>query len=427
MATKLFMKQFQSSANLTNQFASNPTYSYASVTAQVLTFITSITNTVASGTKIQCTKTAGGAILQFISPPLAAAVTISGTITNNCWALESNNLANAGMRCIHSRWSDGTVISDTSKGVELTTSAAVQNWTDAAPTSTIIGVNDRIVITWYVTNVGTMGGSQTVTLDYGGKTAAADGDTWVQFTENITFQTEAELVQFANQVFTSVSGNTVAASLPGISAAGNLLVVSGGLSVQSETMTIADDKVDTFTGFPGNPTNWGSVQREYFWYAQNIIGGSATTVTLTKSASNTNGRGVSVAEYGGMATSAFDASPSAPNTGTGTAITSNLTAVTAVPCELIVCIEDDLGVSVSAGTNFVKRQTNAEGQCMFDRSVQVGAAYQGLATLTTSVAWIMHVATFKWAVQPAAGHIQMENSLTGGIAQESTGDISLEY
>lgn len=167
---------------------------------------TGVTSTVASATEIQCTTaTSGGTVLEWISPQSpAGGWTLSGTVTFNLWAFESSTPANAGMRVrLFKRTAAGSVTEigggPFDKGTELPTAVAVQNWT-GTPTSTAFAEDDRLIVRAYVTNIGTMGGSRNVTLDYNGGTAAADGDTWVQLTENVTFKNEPINVTVAEAV-----------------------------------------------------------------------------------------------------------------------------------------------------------------------------------------------------------------------------------
>lgn len=132
----------------------------------------------------------GSGALEFTSAPLAGAVTISGTVTFNGWALESNMNANSGLQCVIERLGPtGSVIStvvNSERGAELGTSAAVQNWT-ASPTSTSFAKGDRIRVRWCANDAGgTMASGHTVTLRHNGATGGADGDTWVEFTETFS-------------------------------------------------------------------------------------------------------------------------------------------------------------------------------------------------------------------------------------------------
>jgi len=152
--------------------------------------VTGVVNTVASGTDIQWTKTAGGEALEFISPPLSAGFTLSGSMTFNIWALESAMAANCGGRARVYKYSGGveTLIlgGPHDDGVEFGTSDGVFNWT-GVPTSTAFAAGDRLIVKYYITNIGTMGGGETCTLNYAGVTAGASGDTYWTINENVTF------------------------------------------------------------------------------------------------------------------------------------------------------------------------------------------------------------------------------------------------
>src|SRR5262245_415177 len=193
MATKLFLREsdhYQSTG-------SEPIHDMLITAGSSLT--TGVVNTTASGTEIQWTKTAGGAVLTFLSPPLAAGFTLAttDTMTFNLWAFESNASANCGVRVrVYKVQRDGLTGgqevngSPFNKGTELGTSAAVQNWTGTVGANMTFVENDRIMIRVYITNIGTMGGSFTCTLDYDGGSGGADGDSWFQLNNNVTFKTE---------------------------------------------------------------------------------------------------------------------------------------------------------------------------------------------------------------------------------------------
>src|SRR3972149_511595 len=138
--------------------------------------VTGVVDSIAGGTQIQWTKTLGGELLEFISPPLSAGFPLSGTMTFNIWALEFNIAANLG----------GGPYDD---GVEFGTSDGVFNWT-GVPTSTAFAAGDRLIVKYYITNVGTMGDNFDCTLNYAGVTAGASGDTYFQINENVTFDAE---------------------------------------------------------------------------------------------------------------------------------------------------------------------------------------------------------------------------------------------
>lgn len=141
----------------------------------------------------------GGSTVGWVSPPLRA-VTISSTMTMNIWASENNMNANYGASVIVWAWVASTntfnQLTSSADGVEynLTTRAAM-NWT-ATPTSRTLVDGDRIVISYRNAPVGTGASGFTINMSWGGTTAAADGDSYVRFTENL----EVYRVPVSNQI-----------------------------------------------------------------------------------------------------------------------------------------------------------------------------------------------------------------------------------
>jgi hypothetical protein len=149
-----------------------------------------VTATVASVTGPTNGLETGNPVNEWISAPLAAAVTISGTIRFNMCARESNAMANAGVGVVVQRLNNvGTVVStivDSVQGTELGTTNARRTWT-ATPTSTAMAVGDRFRIRVYFDDAGgTMVTGYTLTLTYDG-TNAAIGDSNVDFAETLSF------------------------------------------------------------------------------------------------------------------------------------------------------------------------------------------------------------------------------------------------
>src|SRR5207245_11800732 len=123
-------------------------------------------------------------------------------------------------------------------GSELGSTIAVHNC-PGTPTSTSFAVGDRIVVRWWINDAGgNMGSNKTVTTDYDGKTAAADGDTWVQFNENLSFQFEPEIIQNKNANVSSQSSVTVTVNSTG---AGHMLAVVIGTASPSTMVTSVHD------------------------------------------------------------------------------------------------------------------------------------------------------------------------------------------
>lgn len=122
------------------------------------------------------------------------AVTIAGAITKNFWMSESNMSANVGAQVIIDRC-DGTgafisTVQNSEKGTELPVGTrAAQNWNTGTVTSTDFSDGDYIRVRVYGNDVGTMASGHTFNCSSGGPTAAADGDSYVTFTETITAYT----------------------------------------------------------------------------------------------------------------------------------------------------------------------------------------------------------------------------------------------
>lgn len=187
MSTQLFLTAAASSLGGTGQKALSTSRGASSTSA--------ITNTVTSGTDIQCTDTAGGNALSWWWQ--VNAVTISGNITANVRGKESATTANAGAGLVIEHYDStgttllGTILSDRtipSTITEYTTSDAAKALAAVAPTSTVMAAGDWIKVTLKVRNVGTMShaAGETVTNTYSGPTSGAAGDTSVTFVDTIT-------------------------------------------------------------------------------------------------------------------------------------------------------------------------------------------------------------------------------------------------
>lgn len=132
----------------------------------------------------------GSRPFEFLSLPIAADVTISGTVTCNVWAGESSMNANVAINVLIERVDPtgqiASTILKTTRTTELGTSRTAQNFT-GTPTSTDMTKGDRIRVRVFGDDAGTMGSGFTFTMGYSGGSAGADGDTYVTFTENISF------------------------------------------------------------------------------------------------------------------------------------------------------------------------------------------------------------------------------------------------
>jgi hypothetical protein len=131
--------------------------------------------------------------IEWLTPPVDANVTIAGTITGNIWAAESNMSANVGIAFrvdkVAAATGTLTTIATSAGATEIdVTTRAVRNFT-ATPTSTALTKGDRLRIVIFGDDAGTMAAGFTFNASYAGTTAAADGDTYISFTETFGFQT----------------------------------------------------------------------------------------------------------------------------------------------------------------------------------------------------------------------------------------------
>ena len=144
--------------------------------------------------------TGASATYEWISPPLAADVTIAGTITANIWGRESAASVNAAINIVveviranalGTRNSNTLVqIVKSARTTEMavsTTANSVANFT-MTPTSTVVNRGDRLRIRVFGDDAGTMSASGTFGIGVAGPTAAANGDTYVTFTETFSFE-----------------------------------------------------------------------------------------------------------------------------------------------------------------------------------------------------------------------------------------------
>jgi hypothetical protein len=128
----------------------------------------------------------------WLTAPVAADATVSGSITFNVWAQESNMSANAAINVRLMRIGPTGALTEVHKTVrttELGFSGAntVQNWAET-PTSFTLNRGDRLMLVLFADDAGTMATGFTVTASYAGTTGAADGDTFVTLTETLSFE-----------------------------------------------------------------------------------------------------------------------------------------------------------------------------------------------------------------------------------------------
>ncbi len=151
--------------------------------------VTSATTTTGSGDDIQCTDTAGGTALKWITKPFQAAVTLATKAFLNIWAYEATAAANCNVACNlypYTTSEQAIFLDDDSIQTELTTSAAAQRYATVAVTSQAFAIGDRLVLKLFASNAGLTMGAVTggLVVDYDGPTPGADGDTFIDILEN---------------------------------------------------------------------------------------------------------------------------------------------------------------------------------------------------------------------------------------------------
>ena len=151
------------------------------------------TSTVAGTTLgVEITDTADP--MHWISPPVAADVTISGTVTGNVWAAETNMSANVAINFVLDviRATDNSIVQIV-KSANVTevavTTRAVNNFTATPGAGVTVNKGDRLRVRIFGDDAGTMAAGFLFHIGLGGPTAAADGDSWVQVNETVTFLT----------------------------------------------------------------------------------------------------------------------------------------------------------------------------------------------------------------------------------------------
>lgn len=168
-------------------------------------------------------------IAQYVSAPLASNVTISGTISGQIRALESNSAADLRSQCvIWVRKSDGT-----SRGTLVASdgSALTSEWdpttltnrhmplgSPVTPTSVAALATDRIVVEIGYRKHENATTSRTGTLRVGSpvgtdlpqdETTTADDDAWIEFADALSFTTNARITQLAVESLETASGHAL--------------------------------------------------------------------------------------------------------------------------------------------------------------------------------------------------------------------------
>ena len=157
---------------------------------------TAVVNAAVAGTEVQWTKTAGGALVQWVSGRVPAGGYTLGRVDVSVWAKENDALTNIGGRLrVFKRTSGGTETEigpgPFDDGVEFTTSDAEYTWT-ADVANTALSENDRVLVKLYITNIGVMAtGTGTLTFN---AADAATGDSFIAVYPAVTFKAEDQII-----------------------------------------------------------------------------------------------------------------------------------------------------------------------------------------------------------------------------------------
>jgi hypothetical protein len=130
------------------------------------------------------------------SGPLSADFTISGVITFNLWAFEGTMNANAGINAqiekIDGATGAITLIVKSAFATELGTSGTANNFTATPGAGVLCHRGDRLRVRVFAKDAGGTMAVDQFSFTYAGTTAAASGDSFITFTENLTFETAGD-------------------------------------------------------------------------------------------------------------------------------------------------------------------------------------------------------------------------------------------
>lgn len=226
------------------------TYYDLSETAGALLDDATVTTT-ASGTEIQFTKTAGGAIAQWVSgraPPGGFTLT---SVNASIRAIESGAAVNAGLRLrVFKREAAGTETEIAGgpfdDGVELPTAPSAAYTFTADVTDTAFAEDDRVLLKVYATNIGTMAAG-TATLGFNEADGTA-GDSYVVFFPSVAFKAEdaGSALSAAGVSTATLSGASSAQA--NLSAAGAATAQFAGASAGSGALSAIGAGTATFEG-----------------------------------------------------------------------------------------------------------------------------------------------------------------------------------
>jgi hypothetical protein len=242
-----------------------------------------VTATVATVTGPTSGIETGSPVNEWISPPLAAAVTISSSLQYLFWASESNAMANAGIGARLERLdSELNVVSviwqADSGGVELGTAISAYA-SGTLPTTTSLNKGDRLRLRVYFEDAnGTMASGYTCTLRYDGAAAnSADSRIILQPADDLTFMSGPDTL-----INTDVQASVAAAAY-----GDNRWIATSGISASYRTTT---DLAATWTAVTP-ASNTATLYAVGYGYESNqtsrwLVGGGSGSAVLYESTNN---------------------------------------------------------------------------------------------------------------------------------------------
>lgn len=201
-ATKIFLRNSASLQAVKIVDSGYPGYGCNTLTGALTLKLASTTQGAGVQSKVMtpsssappCDTDDGTQYLLWLTPPISAAVTISGNIDYQVGCSHSSPSLNDAVHFVVYRWSRGgltSIIQTSADRVECNSANAAI--AAAAPTSTSMLVDDRIAFRVEVSNVGGAWGgdssrTHTLSIEAGGTNLGA---TWANFADTITFAADS--------------------------------------------------------------------------------------------------------------------------------------------------------------------------------------------------------------------------------------------
>ena len=212
---------------------------------------------------------------------------------------------------------------------------------------------------------------------------------------SISLPGSISLLQQAANEMNSDSSNTLSATFPGNTRAGDLIIVHTRTNVGATITSLTDTLGNTYTLAVDNSFTDSTQVNATLWYAKNILAG-ADTVTAAFSATGSN-RAIAIHEFSGL-NIANPLDQVTSSTGSGMSLsTSNVT--TLAPNELLFAGATTYGLEqdFNAGTNYTLAVTQAslKREATEYRVVNSTGNYNASMSDTTSTNWSLLMATFK--------------------------------